>query len=99
MFRPVRFQRHLSLLLTNTSERSLHMEVRQTLSTEPIAGRELDDGAVSFKTRAFLQKKELFEVLIQEGMREEKQWVGVLLHDSVKVQGEEIIHTIEVSGG
>lgn len=68
-YRPVRFQCHLSVLLTNTSERSLHTEVRQTLSTEPIAGRELDDGAVSFKTRVFLQKKELFEVYF-EGVEE-----------------------------
>lgn len=42
--------RHLSLQLTNTFELSLHMEGRQTTSTELTAGKELGDGAVSFKT-------------------------------------------------
>ncbi len=64
---------HLSLLLTNTFERSLHVEGRQTPSTETTVGRELDDGAASFKTRAFLQKKELLEASMQEGMKEEEE--------------------------
>lgn len=67
---------HLSLLLTNIFERSLHMEGRQTPSTESTAGRELDDEAASFKTRAFLQKKELLEALMQEGMKEEEEVEG-----------------------
>lgn len=46
------------------------MKGRQTPSSEPTAGGELDDGAVPFKTRAFLQKKELLEASMQEGMRE-----------------------------
>lgn len=53
---------HLSLLLTHTSELRLLTEGRQTPSAEP--NKELEDGAASFKTGAFLQKKELFEALI-----------------------------------
>lgn len=61
---------HLSLLLTNTFEHSLHTKGRQTLSTEPTVGRELDDGAGSIKTGAFFHKKELLEALMREGMKE-----------------------------
>lgn len=43
-----------------------------SLSTELTAGGELDDGAMSFKTRAFRQKKELLEALIREGMKKEE---------------------------
>lgn len=88
-------------LLTNTSELCLHMEGRKIPSTEPTAGGELDEEAASFKTRAFPQKKELFEALIQEGMKEEEEelegWYAAC--DSVKAQGGEIIYTIDVSGG
>lgn len=40
--------------------------------TELTAGRELDDGATSFKTSAFPQKKERLEVMIEAEMKEEE---------------------------
>ncbi len=63
--------------------------------------RELDDGAVSFKTRAFLQKKELLEALIQGaggGSRGRRKSGLVCSSDCVRVQGGEIINSTVESG-
>lgn len=95
--------RHLSLLLTNTFELS-HTECRQTMSTKPTAGRELEDWAVSFKTRAFLQKKKppwSLDARGDEGGGGRGRRNGGLLcsSDSVKAPGGEIIYTTVGSGG